>query len=59
MKLNKSVDLKKIAKNTDGFVGADLAALCYEATLQSIRKVITIYTEKISKNILSNQWVTQ
>merc|ERR1719199_1986093 len=38
MKLDEDVDLAAIAKDTHGFVGADLAALCTEAALQCIRE---------------------
>jgi len=34
MKLDKDVDPEDIAKATDGFVGADMAALCTEAAKQ-------------------------
>lgn len=33
MKLDDKVDLEAIAKDTHGYVGADLAALCTEAAL--------------------------
>ena len=33
MKLSEDVDLADIAKNTHGYVGADMAALCTEAAL--------------------------
>ena len=33
MKLSDDVDLSAIAKDTHGFVGSDLAALCSEAAL--------------------------
>ena len=35
MKLDEEVDLEKISKETHGYVGADLAALCTEAALQA------------------------
>jgi len=38
MKLAEDVDLERISKNTHGYVGADLAALCTEAALQCIRE---------------------
>ncbi len=38
MPLGKDVDLKIIAKKTDGFVGADLAALCKEAGILALRE---------------------
>ena len=34
------VDLDKIAKRTHGFVGADLAALCREAAMFALRKIL-------------------
>ena len=37
MKLGKSCDLHSIAKQTHGYVGADLAQLCMEGAFQSIR----------------------
>lgn len=38
MKLGEDVDLEKIASETHGFVGADLASLCSEAAIQQIRE---------------------
>ncbi|KAJ6362583.1 hypothetical protein OIU77_030422 [Salix suchowensis] len=38
MRLAEDVDLERIAKDTHGYVGADLAALCTEAALQCIRE---------------------
>ena len=38
MKLADDVDLEKIANETHGYVGADMAALCSEAALQQIRE---------------------
>ncbi len=38
--LHKDVDLKLIAEKTQGFVGADLMALCKEAAMDSIRSVL-------------------
>ena len=34
MKLDEDVDLEAISRDTHGYVGADLAALCTEAALQ-------------------------
>jgi transitional endoplasmic reticulum ATPase len=50
MKLAEDVDLAIIAKETHGFVGADMAQLCTEAALQCIREkmdIIDIEDEKI------------
>ncbi|MBD3188925.1 CDC48 family AAA ATPase [Candidatus Bathyarchaeota archaeon] len=40
MPLSPDVDLKKIANVTHGFVGADLAALCREAAMHALRKIL-------------------
>lgn len=37
MKLDEDVQLDAISRETHGYVGADLAALCTEAALQCIR----------------------
>jgi transitional endoplasmic reticulum ATPase len=37
MKLDANVDLEAVAKDTHGFVGSDVAALCTESALQCIR----------------------
>ena len=61
MKLSEDVDLAKVAKETHGFVGADLAQLCTEAGLQCIREkmdIIDIEDEKIDAEILNSMSVT-
>lgn len=40
MPLAKDVDLEKIAEITHGFVGADLAALCKEAGMIALRRIL-------------------
>ncbi|MEL0043443.1 MAG: AAA family ATPase [Deltaproteobacteria bacterium] len=40
MPLTRGVDLDDMARRTHGFVGADLAALCREAALQALRRVL-------------------
>merc|ERR1711939_1202626 len=42
MKLAEDVDLEQVARETHGFVGADLAALCTEAALQCIREKMDV-----------------
>ena len=37
MPLAKDVKLKKLAKNTEGYVGADIEAVCREAAMLSLR----------------------
>jgi transitional endoplasmic reticulum ATPase len=57
MKLTEDVDLEAVAKDTHGYVGADLAALCTEAALQCIREkmdVIDLEDETIDAGILIN-----
>ena len=50
------VDLERIAKDTHGYVGADLAALCTEAALQCIREkmdVIDLEDDSIDTEIFN------
>ncbi len=57
MPLTSDVDLNKIAEKTHGYVGADLAALCREAAMAALRRVLpdvntdddTIPTEVLNK----------
>ncbi|KAG0484395.1 hypothetical protein HPP92_008474 [Vanilla planifolia] len=61
MKLSEDVDLERIAKDTHGYVGADLAALCTEAALQCIREkmdVIDLEDESIDAEVLNSMAVT-
>ncbi|KAL5703137.1 Cell division control protein 48 E [Ranunculus cassubicifolius] len=61
MKLTENVDLEKVSKNTHGYVGADLAALCTEAALQCIREkmdVIDMEDDSIDAEILNSMAVT-
>jgi transitional endoplasmic reticulum ATPase len=61
MKLSEDVNLAAVAKDTHGFVGADLAQLCTEAGLQCIREkmdIIDIEDEKIDAAVLDSMAVT-
>ncbi|CAI9097983.1 OLC1v1034516C2 [Oldenlandia corymbosa var. corymbosa] len=61
MKLAEDVDLERISKDTHGYVGADLAALCTEAALQCIREkmdVIDLEDDSIDAEILNSMAVT-
>ncbi|XP_027169335.1 cell division cycle protein 48 homolog [Coffea eugenioides] len=61
MKLSEDVDLERVAKDTHGYVGADLAALCTEAALQCIREkmdVIDLEDETIDAELLNSMSVT-
>ena len=56
MKLDEDVDPEYIAKQTHGFVGADLAALCTEAAMQCIREkmdLIDIEEDTIDAEVLA------
>ncbi|KAK8814242.1 hypothetical protein WA158_008104 [Blastocystis sp. Blastoise] len=57
MKLDADVDPEYVAKNTHGFVGSDMAALCTEAAMQCIREkmdLIDIDDDTIDAEILAS-----
>ncbi|CAL4929065.1 unnamed protein product [Urochloa decumbens] len=61
MKLAEDVDLEAVSKDTHGYVGADLAALCTEAALQCIREkmdMIDLEDETIDAEILNSMAIT-
>jgi transitional endoplasmic reticulum ATPase len=61
MKLADDVSLEFVGKDTHGYVGADLAALCTEAALQCIREkmdVIDLEDETIDAEILNSMAIT-
>src|SRR6056300_1163281 len=61
MKLDENVDLEKVSKETHGYVGADLAALCTEAALQCIREkmdLIDLEDENIDAEVLDSMAIT-
>jgi transitional endoplasmic reticulum ATPase len=61
MKLDEDVDLAQVAKETHGYVGADIAALCTESALQCIREkmdVIDIEDDTIDAEVLDAMSVT-
>uniref|UniRef100_A0A3Q3XBN7 Transitional endoplasmic reticulum ATPase n=1 Tax=Mola mola TaxID=94237 RepID=A0A3Q3XBN7_MOLML len=61
MKLADDINLERIATETHGHVGADLAALCSEAALQAIRKKMTLIDlddETIDADLLNSLAVT-
>merc|ERR1719503_45701 len=62
MKLDEDVDPEAIARETHGYVGADLAQLCTEAALTCIREkmdLIDLDEETIDAEILDSMAVTQ
>ncbi|XP_033962138.1 transitional endoplasmic reticulum ATPase [Pseudochaenichthys georgianus] len=61
MKLGDDIDMERIAKETHGHVGADMAALCSEAALQAIRKKLTLIDledDTIDADLLNSLAVT-
>ena len=61
MKLDQDVDIGYLAKETHGFVGADIAQLCVESALQCIREkmdVVDIEDETVDAQILESMSVT-
>ncbi|TVU48424.1 hypothetical protein EJB05_08060, partial [Eragrostis curvula] len=61
MKLAEDVNLEVVARDTHGYVGADLAALCTEAALQCIREkmdIIDLEDETIDAEILNSMAIT-
>merc|ERR1711991_407130 len=61
MKLDPEVDPEYVARETHGFVGADMAALCTEAAMQCIREkmdLIDIEGDTIDAEILDSMSVT-
>ncbi|MEM5875394.1 MAG: CDC48 family AAA ATPase [Candidatus Aenigmatarchaeota archaeon] len=65
MPLAKDVNLDEIADKTHGYVGADLMALCKEAAMSALRRVLPEIREKLkegqelSKDILEKLVVTK
>jgi transitional endoplasmic reticulum ATPase len=62
MKLDEDVDLEAVAKETHGYVGADLAQLCTEAAMQCIREkmdLIDLEEDTIDAAVLDAMAVTQ
>lgn len=61
MKLDPEVDPEFVARETHGFVGADMAALCTEAAMQCIREkmdLIDVEGDTIDAEILDSMSVT-
>jgi transitional endoplasmic reticulum ATPase len=62
MPLDDDVHLSEFSEITHGFVGADLAALCREAAMNALRRVlpdIDLEEQTISKEILEKLFVTK
>merc|ERR1719478_1010131 len=62
MKLADDVDPEEVARESHGFVGADMAALCTEAAMQCIREkmdLIDIEDDTIDAEVLDSMAVSQ
>lgn len=62
MKLDPAVDLETISKDCHGYVGADLAQLCTEAAMQTIREKMSVIDwedDTIDAEVLNAMCVTQ
>jgi len=62
MKLDKDVDKLAVAKETHGFVGADLASLCQEAAQQCIREklhLMDLDEDTIDAEVMEQMAITQ
>ena len=62
MPLAKDVDLDKLAEITHGYSGADLEALCKEAAIRALRRIlpkIDLEADKIPAEILNKLEVTE
>jgi transitional endoplasmic reticulum ATPase len=62
MQLGKDVDLELLARNTHGYVGADIQQLCMEAALECIRSVVGLIDfdkDHVDKKILDSILVEQ
>jgi len=61
MKLDPDVDLERIASETHGYVGSDIASLCSEAAMQQIREkmdLIDLEEDTIDAEVLDSLAVT-
>lgn len=62
MRLGADVDLELLARNTHGYVGADIQQLCMEAALECIRSVVGLIDfdkDQVDKEILDSIVVEQ
>lgn len=62
MRLDNDVDLDLLARNTHGYVGADLQQLCMEAALECIRSkmgLIDFDKDRVDRAILSSMVINQ
>ena len=54
--LDPSVDLKTIAASCNGYVGADLEALCREATMFAVKRSSDTHEDGINFSLTMEDW---
>jgi transitional endoplasmic reticulum ATPase len=61
MPLDKKVSLEKLAEITSGYTGADLKALCREAALNALRRILPHFSEEkgIPTSVLERLKITE
>jgi len=62
MPLGDKVNLTELAKTTHGFVGADIAALCREAAIDAVRRImpkLNLEERTVPQDVLDNLCVTR
>ena len=59
MPLEKGVDIGNLAKKTETFTGADVAAVCNEAAILSIRKYVlsggSLKDDRLKQMVVTNE----
>ncbi len=55
LKLDGQLDLSWLARNTPGYVGADLRALCQEAATSAVKRIFSSSTDLDTPNSLSDE----
>ena len=56
-KMDSSVELEEIVKNTEGFSGADIANFCREAAYMPMRKKLKKDGRGIGKRLGNAEWM--
>lgn len=54
--MDPNFDLRTIATACNGYVGADLEALCREATFSAIKRTPGVHNDNIEVIITNNDW---
>jgi transitional endoplasmic reticulum ATPase len=57
MPLDESVEIERLVKMTDGYVGADIEALCREAAMLAIRETLAEGSDIETKKVTSDHFI--